>query len=90
MPKIYRECTQCESDFYIKESDQQFFEEKELELPKRCWPCRQKNKREAAAAKAAQAANERSERMNGQRKPGRTMRRPETDTAADRKRIGKD
>lgn len=72
MPKIYRECIQCESDFYIKESDQAFFEQKGLELPKRCWPCRQKNKREAAEAKARQAEADRSARTNGNRRPRRS------------------
>lgn len=54
MPKLYKECLQCNSDFYITEKDQEFFESKNLEIPKRCWPCRQKNKKEAIAAKAAQ------------------------------------
>ena len=67
--KLWRECIQCESDFYIKEEDQKFFEAKNLELPKRCWPCRQKNKREAAEAKAKQAEKDRMTRSNGSRRP---------------------
>ena len=54
MPKIYRECIQCESDFYITEKDQDFFNAKSLELPKRCWPCRMKNRKEAQEAKIRQ------------------------------------
>jgi ribosomal protein L33 len=62
MPKIYKECIQCESDFYVTEKDQSFFKDKGLELPKRCWHCRKKNKEEAAEAKAlAQAAKEKKE-----------------------------
>lgn len=69
--KLWRECIQCESDFYIKEVDRDFFEAKGLELPKRCWGCRQKNKREAIEAKARQADEDRIARMNGKRKPAR-------------------
>ena len=90
MPKIYRECVQCTNDFYIKEEDQEFFESKGLEFPKRCWPCRQKNKREAAEAKAKQAAADRASRRDGQLRTGRTTRKPVTTTTVDRKRIGKD
>lgn len=70
--KLWRECCQCDTDFYIKAEDQKFFESRGLELPKRCWSCRQKNKREAMAAKAIQAEKERQLRMNGNRKPKRT------------------
>ena len=47
MPKIYRECVQCQHDYYISEKDQVFFEGRELELPKRCWSCRKKNRVES-------------------------------------------
>ncbi len=68
MPTIYRECVQCQSDFYIKEDDQLFYERRDLELPKRCWKCRKENKEKAAKARAAQAAQARSERPNGNRR----------------------
>lgn len=71
MPTIYRECIQCNADFYITEKDQRFFESRDLELPKRCWKCRQENKRKAEAARAAQQAEERQQRGNGNRRRSR-------------------
>jgi hypothetical protein len=53
MPKIYKVCVQCEHDFYISEKDQDFFSSRELEFPKRCWSCRQKNRKERAEEAAA-------------------------------------
>ncbi len=44
MPTIYRTCVQCDSDFYIKDKDQEYFQSNNLELPKRCWACRQRNR----------------------------------------------
>jgi hypothetical protein len=100
MTKIYRECIQCTSNFYIKESDQVFFQEtcacghdrasheggpcagcrtcpefKALDLPKRCWPCRQRNRRIVAEAKARQAHEERVKRIEGSRRTGRSPRK---------------
>ncbi len=69
LEKLWKSCIQCESDFYLKESDQKFFESKDLELPKRCWTCRQKNKRDAAEARAKQEDKDRLSRSSGNRKP---------------------
>lgn len=49
MPRLYRECVQCEHDFYISDKDQEFFASRNLELPKRCWACRKSNRSENAA-----------------------------------------
>lgn len=60
MPRLYRECVQCQHDFYISDKDQEFFASRELELPKRCWTCRKQNRDEANQQKqeqAEQAAN---------------------------------
>jgi hypothetical protein len=42
-----------------------------LEFPKRCWRCRQKNKKDAARAQADQRQAERRARDNGNRQPRR-------------------
>lgn len=44
MPPLWRVCKQCDKEFYLKGSAVEFFTEKRLELPKRCWNCRQINK----------------------------------------------
>jgi len=54
MTKIFKLCVQCEHDFYISEKDQEFFLSRELEFPKRCWSCRQKNRKERAEEAATQ------------------------------------
>lgn len=36
-------CKDCKQEFYISNSNQQYFLEKKLKLPKRCKPCRRKN-----------------------------------------------
>ena len=43
---INRKCLDCGRDFEITPSEQKFFTSKELELPKRCLPCRRKRKAE--------------------------------------------
>lgn len=45
--KLYRECVQCGNNFYIKKKDQDYLLGRKLELPKRCFACRKKNKEEA-------------------------------------------
>lgn len=39
-----KKCVQCGKAFEISESEKQFFESKNLSLPKRCRECREKNK----------------------------------------------
>lgn len=56
--KLYRRCADCGGDFYITDRDQAYFMKRGLELPKRCWACRQRNKQEREAAIAAQEAQE--------------------------------
>jgi len=92
MAVVYKECVEedCQAEFYITERDQEYFADKDLELPKRCWSCRQKRKRERNEAKAKQDTEERSLRMNGNRKPGRAPRdKYETVWATDRSRQGR-
>jgi hypothetical protein len=74
MPKLYRECKQCQNEFYITDRDQQYFTSRDLELPKRCWSCRQRNKREAQQEIAKQKEAERMQR-NTQRKSRTPTRR---------------
>lgn len=50
MANIYKVCKQCGSNFYITDKDQNFFNEKGLELPKRCFTCRKQNKRAQESA----------------------------------------
>ena len=33
-------CTDCKKDFIITPAEQQFFQQKSFDLPKRCKPCR--------------------------------------------------
>jgi len=72
LEKVWRKCLQCDSDFYIKEADQEFFKLKNLELPKRCWTCRQKNRKEAMEARMRQAEADRIARLNGKLRTGRS------------------
>lgn len=51
MPKIFKNCIQCGNEFYISEKDQGFFTTNNLEFPKRCWACRQRNKLEKEKSK---------------------------------------
>ena len=44
--KEFRTCVDCQKQFYITESEKQFYAENKYELPKRCYNCRKK-KREA-------------------------------------------
>ena len=39
-----RNCVQCGKEFSLSQSEIDFYEEKNLNLPKRCKPCRDKNK----------------------------------------------
>jgi hypothetical protein len=42
MPRIHRLCRDCGLEFYLSERAQRFFvEERALELPVRCFECRQ-------------------------------------------------
>ena len=41
-------CKQCGKEFTMEDSEIRFFKEKNLQLPKRCKECRDKNKRERA------------------------------------------
>ena len=41
---IKRKCKQCGKDFTVTDSEEKFYKEKNLELPKRCSDCRKKNK----------------------------------------------
>jgi hypothetical protein len=56
MADIYLTCIEpdCGKEFYFKESDQKFYEEKGFAPPKRCFACRKKRK-EARAAQTIQA-----------------------------------
>lgn len=53
MPNIYQDCLRCGREFYIKDSEQRFWEElaekedRELRLPKRCFGCRKERREEA-------------------------------------------
>ena len=41
---IKRECKQCGEEFTLTDSEMKFYNEKGLNLPKRCSECRNKNK----------------------------------------------
>ena len=41
---IKRNCKQCGKEFTLSDSEIKFFNEKNLELPKRCSECRKENK----------------------------------------------
>ena len=45
MPDRTLECQDCKQDFVFTEGEQQFFESKEFKDPRRCKPCRDKNKK---------------------------------------------
>ncbi|WP_346874221.1 zinc-ribbon domain containing protein [Clostridium sp. UBA5988] len=47
LEKVYEDdivikCKNCGEDFVITKKEQEFYEEKEFELPKRCYNCRKK------------------------------------------------
>ena len=48
-------CVQCGKTFQISESEKQFFESKNLTLPKRCRECREKNKNSGNSQKNTKA-----------------------------------
>ena len=54
MPKKWVDCIECPNNFYITERDQEFYAQRGLVLPKRCFQCRQKNKREREESRSAQ------------------------------------
>ena len=41
---IKRKCKQCGKEFVLSDSEIKFFNDKNLELPKRCSECRKENK----------------------------------------------
>ena len=51
-----RKCVQCNKTFNISDSEIQFYESKNLSLPKRCKECREKNKNAGASDKAKRPA----------------------------------
>ena len=74
MSKIYKTCVQCDHDFYISEKDQEFFASRELEMPKRCWSCRQQNRKTKQAAIDEQATQTWEDRPSNQRSRARSPR----------------
>ena len=48
---IKRECKQCGEEFTLTDSEMKFYNEKGLNLPKRCSECRNKNKEKCWLAK---------------------------------------
>ena len=44
-------CVECGKPFTISDNERQWFIDKNLALPKRCFPCRQKRKQEREATK---------------------------------------
>jgi hypothetical protein len=44
LPKIYKYCVDCESEFFVTEKSQEWLAQQGWELPKRCYDCRQKKK----------------------------------------------
>jgi hypothetical protein len=44
MPTETLRCSECNQDFPFTEGEQQFFEDKGFDPPKRCKPCREKSK----------------------------------------------
>ena len=61
MPRIWRDCVDCGSDFYITEKTQDYCASQQYEFPKRCWKCRQILKRE----REAQERDDHHETWNG-------------------------
>ena len=41
---MYIKCVQCGKTFDLSEAEKEFYEEKNLEIPKRCKQCRQANR----------------------------------------------
>lgn len=48
---MIRRCVQCNKEFNISEGEEKFYRDKNLDLPKRCKECRDKNKREGSNKK---------------------------------------
>ena len=46
-----RRCIQCNKEFNISEGEERFYRDRNLELPKRCQECRDKNKRKVNTKK---------------------------------------
>lgn len=51
-----KKCIQCNKPFNISDSEIQFYESKNLSLPKRCKECREKNKNAGSSGKAKRPA----------------------------------
>lgn len=48
---MIRRCIQCNKEFNISEGEERFYRDRNLELPKRCQECRDKNKRQVNTKK---------------------------------------
>lgn len=48
---MIRKCIQCNKEFNISEGEERFYRDRNLELPKRCQECRDKNKRQVNTKK---------------------------------------
>ena len=48
---LIRKCIQCNKEFNISEGEERFYRDRNLELPKRCQECRDKNKRQVNTKK---------------------------------------
>lgn len=48
---MIRRCIQCNKEFNISEGEERFYRDRNLELPKRCQECRDKNKRKVNTKK---------------------------------------
>jgi hypothetical protein len=44
VPRIYKECVDCDAEFFVTEKSQEFLESKGWSIPKRCFECREKKK----------------------------------------------
>jgi len=44
-------CAECGEDFIFSDDEQQFFNERGFQEPKRCKPCREKRKRERGGSR---------------------------------------
>ena len=51
-----KKCVQCNKPFNISDSEIEFYESKNLSLPKRCKECRDKNKNAGSSGKAKRPA----------------------------------
>ena len=56
--EIVMQCRDCQKDYVITPGEQKFYEEKELNIPKRCAACRAARKAAAVNTKDAKQAEE--------------------------------